>query len=188
VGQSQKNYRDIWAAKAIIAEAGSLPPNRLSAAHVMEINARLDKSSYTKCTKALRARSLRRVLRWLWEYHGAPKLDEHVTRYPGIRPRNVTASREEIDTILNAASPHLRLWLLLCSDLAMRSTTAANIKPQDYNAETREVRFTTKFSEKLTLPVTREVHGSDCTAQAGGGNIAAHGIGQTQCQRQILCC
>jgi integrase len=93
----------------------------------------------------------------LWQAHGAPKLDTYIRAYTGIRPRNVTASREEIDAILNAAPDALRLWVLLCSDLAIRSGTAARLAPNNYNPETRELRFTTKHGARLTLPVTEEI-------------------------------
>src|ERR1019366_5067971 len=96
-------------------------------------------------------------LRWLWETHGAPKLDGQVRRYPGIRPRNATVSRDEIDTILRAAPDHLRLCLLFCSDLAIRSGTAANLAPAHYHNDTGLLRFSTKYGAKLTLPVTAEI-------------------------------
>jgi site-specific recombinase XerC len=55
------------------------------------------------------------------------------------------------------APPHLRLWILLCSDLAIRSGTAAGLGPSHYYAQTGELRFTTKHGAKLMLPVTSEV-------------------------------
>jgi integrase len=97
------------------------------------------------------------VLRWLWEHHGTPKLDDEVHRYACIRPRNVTATREQIDALLDAAPSHLRLWLLLCSDLAIRSTTAANLASRHYDSELGELRFSTKGGARLTLPVTEEI-------------------------------
>ncbi|MGC2616047.1 MAG: hypothetical protein WA354_18590 [Terracidiphilus sp.] len=51
----------------------------------------------------------------------------------------------------------MRLWLLLCSDLAIRSGTASRIAPSNYNAKLRQLRFTTKLGERLTLPVTDEI-------------------------------
>jgi integrase len=93
----------------------------------------------------------------MWEVHGAPKLDDHIRRYPGVRPRNVTASREEIDALLAAAPDGLRLWLLLCSDLAIRSGTAARISPREYDSQSGLLRFTTKHHARLTLPVTDEI-------------------------------
>jgi integrase len=93
----------------------------------------------------------------LWEYHGAPRLDHIVHRYPGLRPRNVTATDDERERIFAAAPPYLRLWLLLCSDLAIRSGTAARLAPEHYNPVRRCLSFTTKYGEKLTLPVTEEI-------------------------------
>jgi integrase len=101
--------------------------------------------------------SLRKLLRFLWEYHGAPKLDSQVRRQAAPRPRNTVARAEEINAILRAAKPDLRLWLLLCSDLALRATTAANLGPDNYDAQKQTIRLTTKFRSRQTLPVTREI-------------------------------
>ncbi len=100
---------------------------------------------------------MRRMLRWLWEYHGAPKLDGHIHKYPGLRPRNVTLTYDERETIFAAAEPHLRLWLLLCSDLALRSGTAAKVGPEHYDPQRQKLTFTTKYGARLSLPVTAEI-------------------------------
>jgi integrase len=80
-----------------------------------------------------------------------------ITRHPGLRPRNVTVTQREIDTVLLAAPDDMRLWLLFCSDLAMRSGTASKIGPRNYDPRRKEVRFVTKCDEALTLPVTEEI-------------------------------
>jgi hypothetical protein len=67
----------------------------------------------------VRCVALRRILRWLWEEHGAPKLDDYVPKKTGLRPRGVTASRDQIDALEIGASPSLRLLLLMCSDMAI---------------------------------------------------------------------
>lgn len=103
------------------------------------------------------AYSMRMILNFLWEHHGAPKLDKYVPRYARVHPRNVTATREEIDLILNAASPSLRLWLLFCSDLAIRSGTAARLNGQCYDKAHGILRFVTKHKSTQTLPVTDEI-------------------------------
>jgi integrase len=66
----------------------------------------------------------------------------------------VTATDEEKARILAAAPDHLRLWTLLCSDLAMRSGTAAKIAPRHYDPTRRILAFTTKYGATLTLPTT----------------------------------
>jgi len=58
---------------------------------------------------------------------------------------------------VSTAPPHLRLWILLCSDLAIRSGTAAKLGPSHYYPQTGELRFTTKHGARLMLPVTSEV-------------------------------
>lgn len=51
----------------------------------------------------------------------------------------------------------MKCWLLLCSDLALRSSTAARIAPEHYSEKDRTITFETKFGTKQTLPVTREL-------------------------------
>jgi len=73
------------------------------------------------------------------------------------RPRNVTVTDDERAALLAAAPAHLRLWLLLCSDMAIRSGTAIRIGPQHWNRQRGTLSFTTKCEERLTLPVTTEI-------------------------------
>lgn len=97
---------------------------------------------------------MRRVLRWLWEDHGAPKLDTVVQKHPGIRPRNVTTNRNVIERLLETPDKALRLMILFCSDMAIRSGTAIRLGPNNYDAENRTLQFRTKMDEALTMPVT----------------------------------
>lgn len=69
----------------------------------------------------------------------------------------MTATDSERDHLLAVAPTHLRLFLLLCSDLAIRSGTAVAIGPDNYDATHALLRFTTKLGERLTLPVTAEI-------------------------------
>lgn len=75
-------------------------------------------------------------------------------RYARVRPRNVTASRAEIDSMLALAKPSLRLWLLLCSDLGIRSGTAHRLSGSNYNPATGILRFRSKGQAAQTLPAT----------------------------------
>jgi integrase len=145
------------ACKALIAQAGSVPPQKLSAAHVMEIDAALRAKPYSASTRWQYAGAIRHLLRWLWEYHGAPKLDKTMSRYTTPRPRNVTVRDDERAALLAAAPDHLRLWLLLCSDLAIRSGTAIKLGPNHYDHDRRTLTFTTKCDERLQLSTTDAV-------------------------------
>lgn len=97
------------------------------------------------------------LLQWLNRHYHAADISEVINKHPGLRPRNVTATDEEKAKILSAAPPHVLLWMLLCSDLAIRSGTAARLTPDNYDRKSRTLRFTTKLGEKLTLPVTNEI-------------------------------
>jgi integrase len=45
----------------------------------------------------------------------------------------------------------------LCSDLAIRSGTAARLGPGDYNPNERILHITTKYQSRQTIPVTEEI-------------------------------
>jgi integrase len=151
---SQSNF--VAAAKALIAEAGSTYPENLAIWQVTEATETLSRF-HTPTTKSCYCCSLRQVLRWLWEEHGAPKLDGSVPHFPGIRPRNVTTNRATIEALLGKASLAMQMLILLCSDLAIRSGTAIKIGPRHYNQEARTLQFRTKMDEALTLPTTDSI-------------------------------
>jgi integrase len=117
----------------------------------------LRRMHWTPTYKASTATSLRRLLRWLWTNHGAPKLDEEVSKYPAIRPRSVTVPRAEIDTMLGTAPAPLRLWMLFCSHLAIRSGSAIRLAPRHYDKAAGVLRFITKKAAPVTLPVTADI-------------------------------
>jgi integrase len=148
------NYQ---AAKRLLAQAGSLPPSQLTAATILEISDTIARSGRALHTRSNYASALRRILRYLWEFHAAPKLDSYVRRYPGLRPRNVLVNDDEREALLAAAPPHMKLWLLLCGDLAIRSGTACRLAPAHYDAQRRALTFTTKMGERLTLPTTQAI-------------------------------
>jgi site-specific recombinase XerC len=153
--RNHTNYRT--AARLLIEVCGTIQPHHLTPASVQELDHRLAARAWKASTKAQVAASLRRHLRWLWENHGAPKLDAHIRRYPPITPRNVTVERAEFERLLSALPDHARLWLLFCSDLAIRAGTAARLGPAEYRPENGTLEFTTKYGAKATLPVTQDV-------------------------------
>jgi integrase len=148
---------DWQAAKRIIAQVGSKRPREIRASDAIAINDALERSGLAYGTKWNRSTTIWRMLRDLWANYGAPKVDDEIRRYTGLRPRNVTATDEEREAILMAAPRHMRLFVLLCSDLAIRSGTAGRLGKDDYNRESGVLRFTTKKDEKVTMPVTEEI-------------------------------
>lgn len=71
--------------------------------------------------------------------------------------RGVVVERDTREKLLAAAPPHLRLYLLLCSDLAIRSGTAVKIAPCHYNREDKTITFKTKNQVVVSLPVTSRI-------------------------------
>lgn len=132
-------------------------PHQLRASHIIEIVERCAGRRYAQVTRAVRCTTLRRMLRYLWETEGTPKLDDHVPNVGSIRPRCVTANRTQVDELMSAASRTLRLMLLMCSDLAIRSGTAVMLTPHNYDQQSCTLRFRTKYDEKVGLPVTGEL-------------------------------
>ncbi len=114
-------------------------------------------NGYAVSTRYQRTQALGQLLHLLTDEDDAPKLWKYVPKVQLALPRNVTVTSKEKEAVLAISSPYMRCWILLCSDLAMRSGTAAQIRPSQYDAERREVTFTTKYGEKLTLPVTDEL-------------------------------
>lgn len=72
-------------------------------------------------------------------------------------PRKITATDTERERLLEAATPRMRLFLLLCADLGIRHRTAARIAPSNYDRATASLQFTTKGNTHQTLPVTEAI-------------------------------
>ncbi len=145
------------AALRLIRAAGALRPRDLTPADAIEADEAIRAEKLTPSTRWNYVKALRRILRWLADAHNAPRLDGLIHRAPEPRPRNVTITDDEREALLRASPPYLRLWLLLCSDLALRSETAAVMSPAHYNPNTGDLTFTTKYDEHLSLPATDEL-------------------------------
>lgn len=121
--------------------------------HVEAINARIAQWP-SGFTRQVRTSTTRGLLIRLHQDYGAASISHRLLKTPAPRPRNVTASDHERFALLAAAPPHLRCWILLCSDLAIRSGTAAQISPANYDSHSHTLTFTTKKGARQTLPVT----------------------------------
>lgn len=143
--------------RIIIGAIGKLYPSQVTTANAYDIEAAISNGGYAHSTMRNTAGATIRTLAWLNKYYGTPELAPMISKHPGLRPRNVTATEEEKELLLTAAPDYLRLFILLCSDLAIRSGTVAKLGPDNYDRKNGELRFTTKMAEKLTLPVTEEI-------------------------------
>jgi integrase len=121
-------------------------------------------------TRFNRAGALKRTLAWLWEEHGSPNLTRTVPHLTKPRPRDQMATTGQASALIDAAREDLRLFILFCSDLAMRSGTAVKIGPEHYDTQSQTLRFTTKKDARVCLPVTREIATLIATCTDGSGD------------------
>lgn len=129
----------------------------LNMGHVGRLNAYILKYE-NPFTRQGRSGAARRILRYLTEHYGtSAAFAKAIASARTPRPRNVTATLEERAAILAAAPPNVRCWILLCSDLGIRSGTAAVLTPAEYDAGAGTLTFRTKYQNAQRLPVTREL-------------------------------
>jgi len=72
-------------------------------------------------------------------------------------PRKTIATAEEITRLFAAAEPWQRLWLLLCSQLALRNSEARSIKASNYDPAAQTISFRKKGGGTHVLPVTPDI-------------------------------
>lgn len=145
------------AAKLLVEVSANVQVRTLSVAHTAFINARIAiyKSPFTR---HVRASTVKQLLRHLVKYHGADEgLVQAIATYRLPKPRNVTATKDERTALMSKSGPALRCWLLLCSDLAIRSGTAALLSQENYDKRERTLTFQTKYANRQVLPVTSEL-------------------------------
>lgn len=124
------------------------------------------KASYAPATYHGRTLALRRFLRLLDATAGT-QLRQTVTpgRNPG--PRKIIAKTDETQRLFARAQPWQRVWLLLCSQLALRNAEARGIAPANYDAANQTIQFKKKGGGVHTLPVTPDLAALFASAPEG---------------------
>jgi integrase len=140
-------------AREVAALAGNLQPSQLTEAMMLGLAARW-RAKYARTTAYKRTKLLRRMLREL-EGAGAPKMN--IPRAPAPRPCTNIAAPEELQALIAAADPWMRLFLLLTSALGLRFAEAARIDSKCWNQEQHTITYVKKGGDKHTLPVTPEI-------------------------------
>ncbi len=153
---AKANRASCLGARVLIAAAGSLHPERLTIASIATLNL-WARSGGTPSTRYSRGAGAREILKYLTMEYKAKNLARHIDRLRVATPRNVTATQAERDALISKAPPHIRCWLLFCSDLAIRSGTASRITPQAFDKEAGTITFTTKNGAKQKTQVTAEL-------------------------------
>jgi len=144
------------AAPRLIELCGSLGPSQVTLSHIDTINGRILEST-SPFTRTCRAAAIRRILRYLVSQHRTKDFTAFVCKPKVARPRNVTVTYDERMKLLGKASPCVKCWLLMCSDMAIRSGTAVKLGPSHYDQRRRVLTFTTKYQNRQELPVTEEL-------------------------------
>lgn len=148
----RNNPNTLAALKIVAATLGPKLIKDLTAKDVATVLAAWQsKAQHTRWnyTKAL-ARFLRHV-------KASEEITSEVPRVRQPSPRLVIATDAERESLLAAATPRLRFFLLLCADLGLRHRTATRITISNYDAAARSLSFTTKGNAHQTLPATREI-------------------------------
>src|SRR5271154_4464109 len=149
------------AAKAISREIGHLAPRQVTQLMVNALVAGL-RRDYSITTAYHRRNVLRRILGHLHNF-GTPKLQ--VPRLQSPVARETTATDAQIDALLKLAPPHMRLFILLCWQLALRFAEAQSVTPGCYNAQAHTITITRKGGKHRTIQTTPGVERLLATAQ-----------------------
>jgi len=83
-------------------------------------------------------------------------------------PRKTIAKPDELQRLFARAQPWQRVWLLLCSQLALRNAEARSISPANYDPAAQTITFKKKGGGVHTLPVTPDI--AACFAAAPDGD------------------
>jgi integrase len=145
------NYRQALAQLSEIA--GHLEPRQLNPLMAFGLVAGW-RHRNAPSTAYHRRNALQRILRHL-EKFGAPPIDLPKLRMP--KARGITATREEIAQLLTHASPHMRLFILLCWHLALRFSEAFAVSTQAWDRDNHTITVTVKGGGERTIPTTPEV-------------------------------
>jgi integrase len=156
LGGNPRTQHTTQVARAFAEAHGQTGCKQLGNAHAAFLNAWLNRYE-NAFSKHRRAGAAKRILRYLAEEFDAPRLHDKITKVTKPKPRNVTATAEERAAMIAAAPPALRCWLLLCSDCAIRSGTAARLTPAEYDPAERLLTFRTKYQNAQRVPVTEQL-------------------------------
>lgn len=113
---------------------------------------------YAPSTRSHIAAAMRRCIERLIEAGAPASLRNVVPRVHKGEPRQRVATEAERRAILNGAPLDLRLFILLCSDLALRSGTACSVAPAHRDSQRNEIRLQRmKHGASIVLPLTDNI-------------------------------
>ena len=144
-------------ARALIAEAGRITATELSIAHVAAAYQQLNNARYAASTRNVTVTGLRKMLRSLVA-HGAPYgLEKAAPPVPRAAPRPNTLQDDAIASLLALARPHMRLFILLCHDCALRSGTAAELRWVNLPGDGEQIVIRSKRATVVRVPTSLRI-------------------------------
>ncbi|MGB2590529.1 MAG: tyrosine-type recombinase/integrase [Candidatus Acidiferrum sp.] len=133
-----------------------MPIAELQPQHAAAIVARW-RQSYAKNTIHNRTKALRRILRELAPLIAAQNLWQCVPKVGPAKPRQQTIAPEQRIALLRRVPQWMRLFILLCADLAFRFAEARTAPLEAYDRERKTLTLKVKGGDTHTLPVTEEL-------------------------------
>jgi len=112
------------------------------------------KKSYAPISVFNRASALRGFCRWLDKLTATRRFSDCVPAMSQPDPRTLTITQDDVTTLAHAAPPWLRVVILSCYELGLRSGTAMRLCPEHWNREAHTVTIETKKARKTTQPVS----------------------------------
>lgn len=98
------------------------------------------------------------ALRWCLRYLGvAERTMFGIPHVKNVQPRGNTIGKDALERLLGNAPQHMRMYILLCSDLAMRAGAAVKLSENDWDNDEGAFRFKTKSGIIVHLPLTKRV-------------------------------
>lgn len=140
-------------ARELTAIAGTLHPRQLNELLPTALIG-VWRRRYARNTASHLRYYLKSLLRFL-EPFGAPRIT--LPKLPPPAARTTIATPAELSALRAAAAPWMRLFLLLCSQLALRFNEAANVSTANWNKEAHTILVRRKGGKLRTLPTSPDI-------------------------------
>jgi len=143
------------AAAELAANFGHLRAQQLRAFHIATLIEHW-KTHYKRSTVFSYRGALKRLLRYL-DATARTALSHQVPRVQHGSRRTTTATPEELHRLLQLAPAWLKLLILLCTQLGLRSGAAAKAAPHNWRAQENVLVLTSKGGKTRAYPVTPQI-------------------------------
>lgn len=156
-GKLQREPNAQITANAFAAAAQEITVDKLTSLTPNQVISDWQKRKLSQATIATRRKYIRQILRWL-EAEGAPRnIEQTLTKVRQPRPRAVIASPEEIERLILAARPWMRVWLAITAGHGLRFAEARRLCAANFNASNGTITYRTKGESTNSLPANEDL-------------------------------